>query len=74
MDLENDGLVDLAFMERLGARMLLVAPGITTGNKKLLGTKGIATRSKDATNGALLALLTSSGWVGDASRVQGCPG
>ena len=25
------------------------APGLTTNNKKLLGTKGIATRSKDAT-------------------------
>ena len=25
--------------------MLLVAPGLTTSNKKLLGTKGIATRS-----------------------------
>ena len=28
--------------------MLLVAPGITTSSKKLLVTKGIATRSKDA--------------------------
>ena len=26
---------------------LLVAPGLTTSNKKLLGTKGIPTRSKD---------------------------
>ena len=33
----------------LGARTLLGAPGHTTSNKKLLGTKGIATRSKDAT-------------------------
>ena len=29
---------------------VLVAPGLTTRNKKLLETKGIATRSKDATN------------------------
>ena len=29
-------------------RALLVAPGITTSNKKLLVTKGIAARSKDA--------------------------
>ena len=28
--------------------MLLVAPGLTTSNKKLLVSKGIATRSKDA--------------------------
>ena len=34
----------------LGARTLLVAPGLTTSNKKLLETKGIATRSKDATS------------------------
>ena len=34
--------------------MLLVAPGITTRNKKLLGTKGIATRSKDATSVSFL--------------------
>ena len=33
----------------LGARTLLGAPGLTTSNKKLLGAKGIATRSKDAT-------------------------
>ena len=33
----------------LGARAsLLIAPGIATSNKKLLGTKGIATRSKEA--------------------------
>ena len=31
---------------QLGARTLLVAPGHTISNKKLLGTKGIATRSK----------------------------
>ena len=31
-----------------GARTLLGAPSLTTGNKKLLRTKGIATRSKDA--------------------------
>ena len=30
------------------ARMLLGAPGIATRNKKLLATKGIPTRSKDA--------------------------
>ena len=34
---------------KLVARTLLVAPGLTTSNKKLLGTKGIATSSKDAT-------------------------
>ena len=28
---------------------MLVAPGLTTRNKKLLVTKGIATRCKDAT-------------------------
>ena len=28
------------------------APGLTTRSKKLLGTKGIATRSKDATRGS----------------------
>ena len=28
---------------------LLVAPGLTTRNKKLLGAKGIVTSSKDAT-------------------------
>ena len=31
----------------LGARMLLGAPGLTTSNKKLLLTKGIATRCKE---------------------------
>ena len=35
-----------------GAGTLLVASGITTGNKKLLGAPGIATRSKDATRGS----------------------
>ena len=30
--------------------MLLGAPGLTARNKKLLGAKGIATRSKDATS------------------------
>ena len=30
--------------------MLLVAPGLTNRNKKLLVAKGIATRSKDATS------------------------
>ena len=29
---------------------LLVAPSLTTRSKKLLGAKGIATRSKDATS------------------------
>ena len=29
-----------------GARTLLVAPGLTTRNKKLLGAMGIATRNK----------------------------
>ena len=38
------------FQPRLGARTLLGAPGRTADNKKLLGTKGIATRSKDATS------------------------
>ena len=33
----------------LGARRLLVAPGLTTSNKKLVGAPGITTRSKDAT-------------------------
>ena len=32
----------------LRARTLLVAPGISTSSKKLLGAKGTATRSKDA--------------------------
>ena len=36
----------------LGARTLLGAPGLTTRNNKLLGAKGIATRSKDATRGS----------------------
>ena len=44
----------------LGARTLLVTPGLTTRDKKLLGaraslltrSKGIATRSKDATSGS----------------------
>ena len=31
---------------------LLWFPGLTTSNKKLLGAKGIATRSKDATKGS----------------------
>ena len=31
-------------------RTLLVAPGLTTSNKKQLGTKGIATSNKDATS------------------------
>ena len=35
-------------------------PGLTTRNKKLLGAPGIATRSKDATNGASAA---GSYWV-----------
>ena len=30
--------------------MLLVAPGLTTSNKKLLGAKGISTRRKEATS------------------------
>ena len=34
----------------LGARTLLGAPGLTTRSKKLLVTKGIATRSKNATS------------------------
>ena len=69
----------------LGARTLLMAPGIatrnkclTTRNKKLLGTKGIATRSKDATFGApglatnvtrsVLIVAHRKGWsfVGDS--------
>ena len=33
----------------LGARTLLVAPDSATSSKKLLGTKGIATRSKEVT-------------------------
>ena len=32
------------------SRTLPVAPGLTTSNKKLLVTKGIATSSKDATS------------------------
>ena len=32
------------------SKKLLVPPGLTTGNKKLLGKKGIATRSKDTTS------------------------
>ena len=62
----------------LGARKLLRAPGRTTRNKKLLGAKGIATRSKEATRGipdtvlpcsamlrppGLLNLQESHGWV-----------
>ena len=35
-----------------GARTPLGAPGLTTGNKKLLGASVIATRSKDATRGS----------------------
>ena len=37
--------------DELGARTLLVAPGLTTSGQKLLGAKGIVTRSKDATSG-----------------------
>ena len=37
-------------------RTLLVAPGLTTSNKKLLVTKGITTRSKDNTRGAPCSL------------------
>ena len=52
MDLEwDDGRLKLSYAWRpspLGARTLVVAPGLTTRNKKLLGAKGIATRSKDA--------------------------
>ena len=33
------------------------APGLTTRSKKLLGAKGIATRSKDATTGRIWKLL-----------------
>ena len=40
------------YVSLLGARTLLVAPGLTTSNKKLLVTKGIATSSKNATRGA----------------------
>ena len=36
----------------LGARTLLGAPGHTTRSKKLLGTKGIATRNKEAARSA----------------------
>ena len=39
-------LVCLVTRGTLVARMLLVAPGITTRNKKLLAIKGIATRNK----------------------------
>ena len=42
----------------LVARTLLGAPGRTTRNKKLLGAKGIATRSTDAT---LTANLSHAG-------------
>ena len=45
----------------LGARTLLVAPGIATSNKKLLGTKGIATRSKDATSSEIGTLAQDVG-------------
>ena len=40
----------------IGARTLLVAPGLTPRSKKLLGTTGIATRSKDATIIVMFAL------------------
>ena len=44
-----------------GARTPLGAPGLTTRNKKLLQTKGIATRSKDATNSSYLLLVVRAG-------------
>ena len=40
----------------LGARTLLVAPGIATSNKELLGTKGITTRSKNASRLEAIAI------------------
>ena len=43
---ELSGLLGISRLKK----KLLVAPGLTTSNKKLLGTKGIATRSKDAAN------------------------
>ena len=36
----------------LGARMLLGAPGRTTGARMLLGAPGLTTVSKDATRGS----------------------
>ena len=39
-----------SYAKHFKSRTLLVAPGHTTRNKKLLGAKGIATRSKDATS------------------------
>ena len=39
---------------------LLEVPGLTTRNKKLLGPKGIATRSKDASRLRLLHLWGTS--------------
>ena len=41
-----------AYIKDIVQRTLLGAPGIATSNKKLLVTKGIATRSKDATRGS----------------------
>ena len=47
----------------LRAKTLLVAPGHTSSNKKLLGTKGIATKSKDAKGIATKSKdATSSSW------------
>ena len=33
--------------------MLVAAPGLTTSNQKLLGTKGGVSKSKDATRGSI---------------------
>ena len=45
----DEGQRDHHILQGVGARTLLVAPGLTTRNKKLLVSKGIATRSQDAT-------------------------
>ena len=44
-------IIEYVLKGGVGARTLLVAPGIPTRSKKLLGDPGIATRSKDATRG-----------------------
>ena len=66
----------------LGERTLLGAPGIattsilTTRNKNATCNKGIATRSKDATNGGFINQESSSGvpdhsWVKPGLRDHG---
>ena len=68
--LEGKGLFAGEFYKKLlGARTRLGVPGLTTRNKKLLGAKGISTRSKDTTL-ELFWTLRSSALLSSALSTQ----